>query len=152
MKKILLIVFAAMLSLVSCSSDNNDNKGEIDGLEDPMEISSKEVSLDTSKKEGIFINIPKSGETFSLQVNNYDDWWISSVSEKTDQSGDFKLNKQSRKSNRKVSKDGWYQVEVNSNKVECVISENDQAAPRTIQIVMTGGDVFQTFYIVQAAE
>lgn len=152
MKKILLVMFATMLSLVSCSNDNNDNKGEIDGLCEPMEISSKEVSLDTSKKEGIFINIPKDGETFSLQVNNYDGWWLSSLSEKIGQNGEFKLNKQSRKNNPKLSKDGWYQVEVDSNKVKCVISENDQAAPRTILLVMTGGDIFQTFYIVQAAE
>lgn len=149
MKKILWVMFATILSLVSCS---NDNKGDIDGLCEPMEISSKEVSLDTSKKEGIFINIPKGGESFSLQVNNYDDWWLSSLSEKFGQNGKFKLNKQSRKNNPKVSKDGWYQVEVGSNKVKCVISENDQAAPRTIQLVMTGGDIFQTFYIVQAAE
>lgn len=80
MKKVLLLMFAALFTWASCS---NDNKGELDGNWDEMKISAENVLLDTSKNEGVFINVSKEGANFSLQVDNYNGWWVSSVSEKT---------------------------------------------------------------------
>lgn len=148
MKKIFFMIVAALFSFVSCSSDN---KGELDGLWDDMKISSENVVLDSSKENGIFINVPKEGAVFSLQVDNYDVWWVSSVSEKISQNGDFKLAFQAGR-DKKVCKKGWYSVEADSNKAKCVIDENTSAEPRTIKMEMSVGDAFKAIYIVQPAQ
>lgn len=145
MKQFFLMIFAAIMSMTSCSSD--DNKGIMDGLGDKMVVSAENVTLDTSKSDAIYINVPAEGISFTLQVNNYDEWWVSTVSVKTAANADYRLVK-----NKKVYKKDWYQVDVNSNKAKCTISENPQSETRSMKLVMTVGDVFQTIYIVQAAK
>ena len=148
MKKVLLLMFAALFTWASCSSDN---KGELDGNWDEMKISAENVLLDTSKNEGVFINVSKEGPNFYLQVDNYNGWWVSSVSEKTTENGNFKLAYQAGR-DKKVYKQDWYNVEIDANKAKCVIGENNLMESRTIKMVMTVGDAFKTIYIVQAAK
>lgn len=149
MKQFFLMIFAAIMSMTSCSSD--DNKDFMVGLGDKMEVSAENVTLDTSKSDDIYINVPAEGKSFTLQVNNYDEWRVNTVSVKTADDADYKLAYQSGK-NKEVYKKDWYQVDVNSNKAKCTISENPQSEARSMELVMTVGDVFQTIYIVQAAK
>lgn len=148
MKQIFLIIAAALFSLVGCSSDNKD---ELDGLGDDMKISSDNVVLETSKENGIYINVPKEGATFYLQVDNYEVWWVSSVSEKVSQNGDFKLSYQAGR-DKNVYKKGWYSVEVLANKAKCVIDENTSTESRTAKMEMSVGNVFKPIYIIQPAQ
>lgn len=149
MKQFFLMIFAAIMSMTSCSSD--DNKGIMDGLGDKMVVSAENVTLDTSKSDAIYINVPAEGKSFTLQVNNYDDWSVNTVSVKTADDAGYKLVYQSSK-NKEVYKKDWYQVDVNFNKAKCTISENPLSEARSMELVMTVGDVFQTIYIVQAAK
>lgn len=144
-KKIMFILLSAMFSFSSCGSDDDSvlvGKGE------KMEISAENVTLDNSKSEAtLYIKVPASGNTFSLKVTNYDDWWIRSVSVK-ELSSDCYVPVP-RTDNKKVSYKDWYNATVASNLMKCSISENTSFVPRSIKMEMTVGDVFESIYIVQ---
>lgn len=148
MKKIVLMLFAVLFSFASCSSDDDSS---LVGKDEKMEISVENATLDNSKSEAtLYVKVPATGNTFSLKVTNYADWWIRSVSVK-EQSNESYVSVP-RTDNKKVSYKDWCNVTVTSNQAKCTISENTSSVPRSIKIEMTVGDVFETIYIVQEAK
>ena len=147
MKKILLMMFAVMLTLCSCSKEDKDSTSVGDC--DTMVVSIENAVFDSSSKEDKVINVPCEGNSFTLKVTNYEDWWIYSINVKEAPTVNYKGIEV--KDSRNVTSD-WGGVKIVSNQAQCNISANASAQPRTIKLEMTAGDVFETIYIVQAGK
>lgn len=147
MKKVLLMMFAVMMTLCSCSKEDKDSTSVGDWEE--MVVSVENAKFDTSSADCKIVNIPSDENDFTLKVTNYDDWWIQSVNIKETSTNIYKAVKV--KDRHDVTCD-WGSVNVVSNQARCYISANTSVESRTIKLEMTAGDVFETIYIVQAGK
>lgn len=133
--------------LGSCSNKSTDIYL---GGEEPCKISSNDVTI-RKEKEYSYIDVPVNGKDFSITVNNYSGWYISSVSTQKSDKEEFKLIYY--KGQKKETKDkDWYEFSEAGDKVNCSIKQNSLLTARTIELVMSTGDVACTIYIRQAAE
>ncbi len=133
--------------LGGCSDKSNDiylGGGE------PCKISSNDVTI-RKEKENSYIDVPVKGKDFSITVNNYPGWYISCISTQKSDKEEFKLIYN--KGQKKELKDkDWYEFSEAGNKVNCSIKQNSLLTARTIELVMSTGDVACPIYIRQAAE
>mgnify|MGYP006926060091 CR=1 FL=1 len=148
MKKLFFILFSLLtMFLGSCSNKSNDIYL---GGEEPCRISSNDVTI-RKEKENSYIDVPVNGKDFSITVNNYPGWYISCISTQKSDKEEFKLIYN--KGQKKETKDkDWYEFSEAGNKVNCSIKQNSLLTARTIELVMSTGDVACPIYIRQAAE
>ncbi len=148
MKKIVLVLFSLLtMFLGSCRNTSDDiylGGGE------PCRISSKDVTI-KEEKEAYYIDIPANGKDFSLTVNNYQGWNIASISTRESDKGEFKLAYYCGQNKEAKDKD-WYEFYEAGNKANCSIKQNSLSTARTIELVMSTGDVACHIYIRQAAK
>ena len=148
MKKIIL-TFLSLLTMLLGSCSNKSDDIYLGGG-DPCKISSSDVTI-RKEKEFHYIDVPACGKNFSITVNNYPGWNISSISTQISDKGEFKLeyyNGQKKETNNK----DWYEFSEAGNKVNCSIKQNSLLTTRTIELVMITGDVACHIYIRQTAE
>ena len=151
MKKILFMLFAAMFSFSGCSSDDDNSENpDMIGKWVKMEVSAKDANIE-KKGSYDYIYVPTDGSSFTLQVNNYKNWWISSISTQLTPTSDFKLVYYPNH-NKTTSDKNWYDFSAKDNQVKCSILKNTSSETRTIELSMTAGDIFETIYIVQAGK
>lgn len=148
MKKLVFILFSLLtMFLGSCSNKSDDIYL---GGGDPCEISSNDVSI-RKEKESYYIDVPAGGKDFSITVDNYPGWNISSISTQKSDKGEFNLVYNSGQKKEAKDKD-WYEFSEIGNKVNCSIKQNSLLTTRTIELVMITGDVACHIYIRQTAE
>lgn len=148
MKKTVLTFFLLLAMLLgSCSNKSDDIYL---GGGNPCKISSSEVTI-RKEKEFYYIDVPACGKDFSITVNNYPGWNISSISTQKSDKGEFKLVYYSWQKKETNDKD-WYEFSEADNKVNCSIKRNPLLTTRTIELVMITGDAACHIYIRQAAE
>lgn len=163
MKNIFYIAFA-MMSLLCMSCSNNDE--DVVGKWQSMNVTSTNVkteALEGDYEGSYVVNVPKEGSSFNLKVENYSQWWVSSIGIRSSE-GDISLKaadyetvyslfsaNQGKKKENLEQYDGWYKMQVSDNNVAISVPENQGTQKRTILLVMTAGDVFSHIYIEQAA-
>ena len=164
MEKTFLLTLAlfGLMCMCSCSSSEDDVVGKWQA----MDVTSAEVeteALGGDYKGSYVINIPKEGLSFDLKVENYSQWWVSSIGIRSSE-GDISLKtadyetvyslfsaNQGKKKENLEQYDGWYKIQTADNKVAISVPENQSRQNRTILLVMTAGDAFSHIYIEQAA-
>lgn len=160
LRSILVVVgcmAAVCVGFASCNDDDDDNPTTIIdpviGIWEKMQIS---TTLDSSQykvyDDYIEISVPYSGSSFTLQVNNYDRWWVSSIGIKqqfVDSTYNYQWTGSGTTLAPRMEYEGWYKFTPTDKKLDCVVRENPTGLNRYIVVNMTAGDIFAPFFIKQ---
>lgn len=147
---------AVCVGFASCSDDDSiDTTTIVDptiGIWEKMQVS---TTLDSSQFKAyddyIEISVPYSGGSFTLQVNNYDKWWVSSIGVKEfgDSTYNYLWTGTGITHTPRTEYEDWYKFVATDRKLDCVVRENPTGLTRSMVVNMTAGDIFAPFFIIQ---
>lgn len=146
--RILLAAILSMLMLSACGNDDDGDGNDMVGDWKPMAVSADSVAVKDSSNAH-FIKVPAAGASFTLAVDNYGGWNVSSLSVQPAAGADYQLVYRVNHDTWKADT-AWYDITVLQNKAKCLIYKNQTSETRTIKLSMTSGDIFADIYIVQS--
>lgn len=130
--KISILLIVAFLSFSSCGD-------EPDGKWDKM----KWNNVDNLAKVNNIYVIPEEGGTFTFECKNYKPW-LSDVIINTEHQDIYSSG------SRKEYKSDWFEVNITDRKVMFTFDEIEEPMTgRTVEVVVTAGDIFDTFVFQQ---
>lgn len=138
--KTMRTIFAmlAALCLLSCGKDNNKS------LDWDQMIWTNEES---GQVAGNLLTVSSAGTELGFLCKNYSSPWIDSA----DSNGEHFFPPIENNDYRTLTTD-WFKAEINGNKLKVVIEANNTEAERSLELVVTAGDIFYTFVFKQSAE
>lgn len=137
------MVFFATVGLTACNDDEI-----IDGDWPPMEW-----KTDVKMDQWLTVTVPAEGGTYRFTCTNYRDFWLSDITEdgiivwpgfyftNGSEWSDFDWHNVTRE---------WNSVKVSGSVMTVVVASNETDTPRSLKVVVTAGDIFNTFSFNQA--
>ena len=135
--RIILVMTVAVLSLSSCSSDDN-SYGKWNAM-----VWEAEVPAQTT--DGVY-TASANGAEFTFTCQNYTFPWIESAVS----NGAYFFPPREDNNYHTVSAD-WFKAEINGNQLKVVFEANETAEEKPLQLTVTAGDIFYTFKFKQLA-
>lgn len=144
----MLIVPAMIICMAACSGSDDDLIGKAEAMK---------ISVDGAKYDrSADVSVPAAGATLNFGVENYSEWWV--VELLYCYSNDFSaiaLNDYQRpltsSGDPQMKLDGFYDISVDGNKMQCVIEPNGSTVKRRVHLMMESGNAFYPINIVQEA-
>ena len=134
--KISIFLIAVLLGFSSCGDEPGDRPI---GDWEPM----KWNNVDNLAKVNNIYVIPEEGGTFTFECKNYKPW-LSDVIINTEHQDIYSSG------SRKDYKNDWFEVKITDKKVMFTFDEIEEPMTgRTVEVVVTAGDIFDTFVFQQ---
>lgn len=146
--RILLAAILSMLMLNACGNDDDGGENDMVGEWKAMDISADSVAVKDSSNAH-FVKVPADGASFTLSVDNYDGWYVSSLSVQPAAGAAYQLVYRINHGTWQPDT-AWYDIDVLQNKAKCLIHKNQTSETRTLKLSMASGDIFADIYVVQS--